>query len=133
MRCVYSQYSSSVSPLLAKTGVPLTARAAAAWSCVEKMLQLAQRMSAPRACSVSISTAVWMVMCKLPAMRAPLSGCVRRVLAANGHQAGHFVLGNGDFLAAPVGQGQIGDDVIVAVRVRLAFRDGRFGCGGCHR
>src|ERR1043166_6581544 len=38
------------------------------------MLQLAQRMSAPSACSVSISTAVWIVMCKLPAIRAPLSG-----------------------------------------------------------
>ena len=32
--------------------------AAAAWSCVEKMLQEAQRTSAPRAMSVSISTAV---------------------------------------------------------------------------
>ena len=32
--------------------------AAAAWSCVEKMLQLAQRTSAPRLTSVSIKTAV---------------------------------------------------------------------------
>ena len=32
-------------------------------------------MSAPRAASVSISTAVWIVMCSEPAMRAPLSGC----------------------------------------------------------
>jgi hypothetical protein len=53
--------------------------AAAAWSWVEKMLHEAQRTSAPSACSVSISTAVWMVMCRLPVMRAPFSGC----LAAN--------------------------------------------------
>ena len=49
--------------------------AAAAWSCVEKMLHDAQRTSAPSACSVSISTAVWIVMCSEPAMRAPFSGC----------------------------------------------------------
>ena len=39
------------------------------------MLQEAQRTSAPSACSVSISTAVWMVMWSEPAMRAPRSGC----------------------------------------------------------
>src|SRR5688572_6119141 len=39
------------------------------------MLQEAQRTSAPSAFSVSISTAVWIVMCSDPAMRAPLSGC----------------------------------------------------------
>ncbi len=38
------------------------------------MLQEAQRTSAPSALSVSISTAVWMVMCSEPAIRAPLSG-----------------------------------------------------------
>ena len=48
--------------------------AAAAWSCVEKMLHEAQRSSAPSARSVSISTAVWIVMCSEPAIRAPLSG-----------------------------------------------------------
>ena len=47
----------------------------AAWSCVEKMLQEHQRTSAPSATSVSISTAVWIVMCSEPVMRAPLSGC----------------------------------------------------------
>ena len=35
MRWVYSQYSSSDSPLYAKTGVPFAAIAAAAWSWVE--------------------------------------------------------------------------------------------------
>ena len=70
-----SQYSTSDSPLYANTGVPLAAIAAAAWSCVENTLQLAQRIFAPSACSVSISTAVWIVMCSEPVMRAPLSGC----------------------------------------------------------
>ena len=32
-------------------------------------------MSAPRAASVSIRTAVWIVMCREPAMRAPFRGC----------------------------------------------------------
>ena len=75
MRSAKSQYSSSVSPLCAKTGMPRAAIAAAAWSCVEKMLHEAQRTSAPSATSVSIRTAVWMVMCSEPAMRAPFSGC----------------------------------------------------------
>ncbi len=48
--------------------------AAAAWSCVEKMLQLAQRTVAPSSTSVSISTAVWMVMCSEPVMRTSASG-----------------------------------------------------------
>src|SRR3954447_18755340 len=39
------------------------------------MLQLAQRTSAPRLVSVSISTAVWIVMWSEPVMRAPASGC----------------------------------------------------------
>jgi hypothetical protein len=39
------------------------------------MLQETQRMSAPSASSVSISTAVWIVMWSEPAMRAPRSGC----------------------------------------------------------
>ena len=51
--------------------------AAAAWSWVEKMLQDAQRTSAPSSTRVSISTAVWMVMCSEPVMRAP----VERLLA----------------------------------------------------
>ena len=75
MRCENSQYSSSDSPLNANTGVPASTIAAAAWSCVEKMLHEAQRTSAPSAFSVSISTPVWIVMCSEPAMRAPFSGC----------------------------------------------------------
>ena len=83
MRSVHHQYSSSDSPFQAKTGTPFgsstvpsgpTTTAAAASSCVEKMLQLAQRTCAPRATSVSMSTAVCTVMCRLPAMRAPANG-----------------------------------------------------------
>ncbi len=60
--------------MTANTAVPAAAMAAAAWSWVEKMLQEAQRTSAPSAWRVSISTAVWMVMCSEPVMRAPASG-----------------------------------------------------------
>ena len=49
--------------------------AAAAWSWVEKMLHDDHVTSAPSALRVSMSTAVWMVMCRQPAMRAPLKGC----------------------------------------------------------
>ena len=42
----------------APAGVPVAAMAEAAWSCVEKMLQLAQRTFAPRATRVSMRTAV---------------------------------------------------------------------------
>ena len=79
---MHHQYSSSVSPFQAKTGTPAAAIAAAAWSCVEKMLHDAQRTSAPSAVSVSMRTAVWIVMCSEPVMRAPLSGCCGGVLLA---------------------------------------------------
>src|SRR5512144_2667345 len=55
--------------------MPAAAIAAAAWSWVEKMLHEHQRTSAPSATSVSMSTAVWTVMCSEPEIRAPLSGC----------------------------------------------------------
>ena len=42
-------------------------------------------------------------MCKQPAMRAPASGFVGRTFP-QGHQAGHLVFGQLDFLAAPLGQ-----------------------------
>jgi hypothetical protein len=89
--------------LTAKTGNAASAMAAAAWSCVEKMLQDAQRTSAPSATSVSISTAVWIVMCSEPAMRAPFSG-LRAVFLAQRHQARHFGFGDVEFLAAEIGQ-----------------------------
>ena len=83
--------------------------AAAAWSCVEKMLHEHQRTSAPSSTSVSISTAVWMVMCSEPMTRTPFSGFCGSVLAAHGHQSGHFMLGNLDLLAAPFGQRHVGN------------------------
>jgi hypothetical protein len=70
----HHQYCSSVSPFQANTAMPAAAMAEAAWSWVEKMLQDDQRISAPSLTSVSMSTAVWMVMCRQPAMRAPLRG-----------------------------------------------------------
>ncbi len=78
-RSVHHQYSARVSPFQANTGMPAAAMAAAAWSLVEKILQEHQRTSAPRAVRVSISTAVWVVMCREPITRAPLRG----FLAAN--------------------------------------------------
>src|SRR5262245_18419502 len=74
MARVKSQYSSSDSPLCAKTGMPAFATAAAAWSCVEKMLQLAQRTEETSSTIVSMSTAVSMVMCNEPETRTPWSG-----------------------------------------------------------
>ena len=71
---MHHQYSSRVSPFQAKTGTPLAAMAAAAWSWVEKMLQLAHRTSAPSSVRVSMRTAVWIVMWRLPAILAPASG-----------------------------------------------------------
>lgn len=34
------------------------------------------------------------------------------IFAANGHESRHFVLGNVDFFAAPVGQGNVCDFVV---------------------
>ena len=70
----HHQYSSSVSPFQANTGTPAAAMAAAAWSWVLKMLQLDHRTSAPSSTRVSMRTAVWIVMCNEPVIRAPASG-----------------------------------------------------------
>src|SRR5690606_6280131 len=75
MSSVHCQYSSSVSPFHANTGMPLAAIAAAASSWVEKMLHEAQRTDAPSAASVSMRTAVSLVMCSEPDRRTPASGC----------------------------------------------------------
>ena len=109
---MHHQYSSRVSPFQAKTGMPAAAIAAAAWSWVEKMLQLAQRTSAPRAIRVSISTAVCTVMWSEPVIRAPFSGCSRRELLAGLHQAGHLHLGEADLLAPELGEVDVGDLVV---------------------
>ncbi len=115
---VHHQYSASDSPFQANTGTPdgasgvpsgPTTTAAAAWSCVEKMLQLTQRTSAPSATRVSIRTAVCTVMCSEPATFLPASGFAAAVLGAQRHQPGHLVLGELDLLAAERGQRQVGD------------------------
>ena len=72
------------------------------------MLQETQRTSAPSATRVSMSTAVWTVMCSEPAIRAPASGWLGLVLTPDRHQAGHLVLGQPDLVAAGLGQGQVG-------------------------
>src|SRR5260370_84803 len=80
---VHHQYSSSVSPFQANTGVPFgfctvppvsgrpTTAAAAAWSWVEKMLQDTQRTSAPSSASVSTRPPVRTGRWALPAMLGP--------------------------------------------------------------
>ena len=95
-----------------------TTTAAAAWSWVEKMLHEHQRTSAPSAASVSISTAVWIVMCSEPDDARALQRLRVGVLRAGLHQAGHLVLGEHDLLAAELGQREVGD---LEVRAR---------CGG---
>ena len=109
--------------------MPSAAMAAAAWSWVEKMLHEAQRTSAPSAVSVSISTAVWMVMCSEPVMRAPLSGWLGGEFLADRHQAGHFGFGDADFLAAPVGQRHVGDDVVGELIVSHSVHVKLLACG----
>merc|ERR1719250_518142 len=71
---MHHTYSSSVSPFHAYTGTPTAAIAAAAWSCVEKMLQEDQVTSAPSSRRVSMRTAVCTVMWRQPAILAPLRG-----------------------------------------------------------
>merc|ERR1719281_1225982 len=74
---VHHQYSGRVSPFQAKTAeVPALAIAAAAWSCVLKMLHDAQRTLAPSAWMVSMRTAVWTVIWRDPEMFIPLKGCL---------------------------------------------------------
>ena len=60
-----------------------------------------------------------------------------RVFFANCHEAGHFVLGDGDFLATPLGERDVGDDIVGALgrggRVfgEVGSRGGEFSEDGC--
>ena len=45
-------------------------------------------------------------------MRAPFNGCFAAVLLAHRHQPRHLGLGDGDFLAAPIGQSNVFDEVV---------------------
>merc|ERR1719387_2703553 len=72
---VHHQYSGRVSPFHANTTeVPAFAIAAAAWSCVLKMLQEHHLTFAPNSARVSMSTAVWIVMWSEPEILRPLKG-----------------------------------------------------------
>ena len=86
-------------------GPTTTAAAASSW--VEKMLQDTQRTWAPSATRVSMSTAVWTVMCSEPATRAPASGWACGELAPDRHQAGHLVFGQAHLVPAGLGQRQV--------------------------
>ena len=41
-----------------------------------------------------------------------LERLARRELLANGHEARHFGFGDADFLASPIGKGEVGDHVV---------------------
>ncbi len=71
---IHQSNSSSFNPFQAYTETPAAAIAAAAWSCVENILQELQVTSAPKSTKVSINTAVCIVMCKHPAILAPANG-----------------------------------------------------------
>jgi hypothetical protein len=106
---VHHQYSSSVSPFQANTGTPAGVLRGAVRADDDRGggtvlggedVAGAQRTSAPSATRVSMSTAVWTVMCSEPAMRAPASGLASAYSLAHRHQAGHLVLGQTDLVAA---------------------------------
>ena len=84
--------------------MPALAIAQAAWSCVEKMLQLLQVTSAPS----SRERLDQHGRLDRHVQAAGDAGAGERlgaaVLFAQGHQAGHLVFGQLDFLAAPLGQ-----------------------------
>jgi hypothetical protein len=61
-----------------------------------------------------------MVMCSEPVMRAPFRGWGSEFLADR-HQARHFGFGDLDFLVAPVGQLDVGDDVVLGGLVVMAM------------
>ena len=85
--------------------------AAAAWSCVEKMLQLLQvHLGAELRERLDQHGRLDRHVQAAGDARAR-ERLARAVLPPQGHQAGHLVLGQLDFLAAPLGQREIGDFV----------------------
>lgn len=94
--------------------------AAAAWSWVEKMLQLVQVTSAPRATRVSMRTAVWMaIKCQIDPITTrckvrthvkttgnagTLQRLVSTVLGTDGHETRHLNLGELDLAATECSQ-----------------------------
>jgi hypothetical protein len=68
-----------------------------------------------------------MVMCNEPETRTPLSG-----LGANGHEAGHFLLGDADLAATQIGERDVLDvEVLPGGAVAVHFGGlGYFGPAG---
>ena len=52
----------------------------------------------------------------------PFQGFLGAVFLADGHQAGHFLLGHGDFLAAPIGEAEVPDLVSRSSRALRHWR-----------
>ena len=74
---------------------------------------------APRSTSVSMSTAVWMVMCSEPVTRTPLSGLLGAYFLRMDIRPGISCSAMCDFLAAPIGEGEVCDfEVLFARRCR---------------
>ena len=77
------------------------------------MLHDAQRhVGAERDFSVSMRTAVWIVMWRQPAMRAPAQRLGLAELLAQRHEAGHLGLGDRHLLAAELRKGDVPDNVV---------------------
>ncbi|GIX50472.1 MAG: hypothetical protein KatS3mg132_666 [Limisphaera sp.] len=105
----------------ANTLMPALAMAAAAWSWVEKMLQLAQRTDAPSSTQGLDEHGRLDGHVQRAGDAHAGQGLVRAVLGADGHEPGHFVLGDLDFAAAEVGQRKVAD-VEIALRAVAVFR-----------
>ena len=71
------------------------------------MLHEAHRTCAPSETSVSMSTAVRMVMCSDPEIRAPRSGWPLGELLPDSHETGHLMLGELNLLTAKGRQAKI--------------------------
>ena len=115
---MHHQNSSSLMPFQANTGMPAAATPRRRGPGSRRCCRTTSAPWRRAPVSVSISTAVWIVMCRQPAMRAPFSGLDCAVFLADRHQAGHLVLGHGDFLAAPLGQGDVLDLEVLGRRRR---------------
>ena len=83
--------------------------AAAAWSWVEKMLQLAQRTEAPKGRQALDQHGRFHGHVQRPGDAHALERLGGGVFAADGHQTRHFVLGDVDGLAAVIGQAEVLD------------------------
>ena len=115
----HHSYSASVSPFQAKTGTPVAAMAAAAWSWVEKMLQLVQVTSAPSSVQRLDEHGGLNGHVQAAGDARALERLLLAVLLAQRHEAGHLLLGDGDLLAAPVGEADVLDlvaELLVGLR-----------------